>query len=97
MIKTKMFKIVLVNFYNRVFRSRIEHKTVTKWLYLQSNQVSVPRISQCSRINKSFPNGMDIGIYMVQVMGNPTVPTKRFCGALLRQPGPWGLKALESA
>jgi hypothetical protein len=29
---------------------------------------------RCSRISKSFPNGMDIGIYMVQVMGNPAVP-----------------------
>jgi hypothetical protein len=42
-----------------------------------------PRISQCSRISKSFPNGMDIGIYMVQVIGNPDVPTEKLCGGPL--------------
>jgi hypothetical protein len=38
---------------------------------------------RCSRISKSFPNGMDIGIYMAQVMGNPTVPFEKLWGGLL--------------
>jgi hypothetical protein len=35
---------------------------------------------RCSRRSKSFPNGMDIGMYMVQVRGNQTVPSKIFWG-----------------
>jgi hypothetical protein len=45
-------------------------------------------LMRCSRRSKSFPNGMDIGMYKVQVMVNPTVPSEKFWG------GPWGLKAL---
>jgi hypothetical protein len=33
---------------------------------------------RCSKRSESFPNGMDIGIYMVQVMGNPVVPSGKF-------------------
>jgi hypothetical protein len=32
-----------------------------------------------SRISKSFPNSMDIGIYMVQVMGNQIYPNLSKC------------------
>jgi hypothetical protein len=35
------------------------------------------------RISKSFLNGMDIGIYMVKIKDNPTVPSKNFLGGPL--------------
>jgi hypothetical protein len=40
-------------------------------------------VLKCSRIGKSFSNCMEPGIHMVQLMGNPAVPSENFWGGLL--------------
>jgi hypothetical protein len=44
-------------------------------------------VLRCSRIGKSFSNCMELEIYMVQLIGNPAVPSEKFWGVTV---GPLG-------